>query len=177
MLCAYIHIFNCLHLQPIGPSPDVPYPAKILRMKSKFESPVLNGALLGALLRPQYLYGCTWFGTAAALYAAYCSGMASIRCNAVAAARSVAQLHNEEHSFMIMRGMFSVLFLGPCFLLLGYYAAGYSAVIGYTLFALNIAMELLLAAGRPHDKMFTAAASGANSVPGTRYFGAVAALG
>jgi hypothetical protein len=125
MMCVpHTHIFNCLHLQPVGQTPDVPFPARILRMKSKFENPVLNGALLGALLRPQYFYGCTWLGTAAVLCAAYSSSMASVRCNAVAAARSALQLQNGEHSEMLMRVMFSALFLGPCFFLLGYYAMG-----------------------------------------------------
>jgi hypothetical protein len=96
---------------------------------------------------------------------------------AVAEAGKATLLQNEEHSGMLMRVTFSVLFLGPCCLLPSYYAAGYSAVIGYTLFAVNIAMELLLAAGYPDGRMFTAAATGINSVPGTRYFGAVAALG
>jgi hypothetical protein len=56
------------------------------------------------------------------------------------------------------------------------YAAGVAPLIFFTLAALSTAIDVLLTDCKPHGAMYTAD-SGFKSAPGTRYLGALAALG
>jgi hypothetical protein len=161
-------------MQPTHQQLPTAAPCRMSLLRSKFESPVLNGALLGALLQSQRLYGCTFWGCLIALSAA---------CFDVSAHRCVTEQQSQrlQHGLPTdARIVLLCLFLAPCVLFMGYYAAGYTIAVRYTLTAVSFAVNLLLAAGarNPTGGMLSIARSSTvPSIPGTRYFGVAAAVG